>query len=138
MSRLTAKNSNDRVPANVDEIYDKLTELEDLMEKYHCNDIVDLENMLQENTELKKQLEENYNLRYELAGANETIEVLKQQLAEKNNTIENWQMMYESVVHTCHNDKEEIERLNKELAKKDLKIIELETKLNLKDKETNV
>ena len=43
------------------------------------------------------------------------IEELKQQLAEKDLTIENWQTMYESVVQTCHNDKEEIERLNKRL-----------------------
>ena len=39
---------------------------------------------------------------------------LKQQLAEKEKAIENWQTMYESVVQTCHNDKEEIERLNKQ------------------------
>ena len=43
------------------------------------------------------------------------IEKLKQQLAEKDKAIENWQTMYESVVQTCHNDKEEIERLNKQL-----------------------
>ena len=42
------------------------------------------------------------------------IEELKQQLAEKDKAIENWQTMYESVVQTCHNDKEEIERLNKQ------------------------
>ena len=69
---------------------------------------------------------------------NRNYDQLKQQLAEKDLTIENWQTMYESVVQTCHNDKEEIERLNKQLAEKDLKIIELETKLNLKDKGTNV
>lgn len=40
---------------------------------------------------------------------------LKQQLEEKDRAIENWQTMYESVVQTCHNDKEEIERLNKQL-----------------------
>ena len=68
----------------------------------------------------------------------ETLMIMKEQLAEKDLAIENWQTMYESVVQTCHNDKEEIERLNKILAEKDLKIIELETKLNLKDKGTNV
>ena len=40
---------------------------------------------------------------------------LKQQLAEKDEVIANWQTMYESVVQTCHNDKEEIKRLNKRL-----------------------
>lgn len=43
------------------------------------------------------------------------IEELKQQLAEKDKAIENWQTMYESVVQTCHNDKEEIERLNNQI-----------------------
>ena len=40
---------------------------------------------------------------------------LEAKLAEKDKAIENWQTMYESVVQTCHNDKEEIERLNKQL-----------------------
>lgn len=50
------------------------------------------------------------------------IEELKQQLAEKDKAIENWQTMYESVVQTCHNDKEEIERLNKLFAEKEKEI----------------
>ena len=41
---------------------------------------------------------------------------LEATLAEKDKAIENWQTIYESVVQTCHNDKEEIERLNKRLA----------------------
>lgn len=41
---------------------------------------------------------------------------LETKLAEKDKAIENWQTMYESVMQTCHNDKEEIERLNKQLA----------------------
>lgn len=47
---------------------------------------------------------------------------LEAKLAEKDIAIENWQTMYESVVQTCHNDKEEIERLNKQLAEKDKEI----------------
>lgn len=44
----------------------------------------------QENEQLKKELEENdtYRQRYNLAGAEETIEVLKEQLAEKDKEIE--------------------------------------------------
>ena len=45
----------------------------------------------------------------------ETLMIMKEQLAEKDKAIENWQTIYESVVQTCHNDKEEIERLNKQL-----------------------
>ena len=48
-------------------------------------------------------------------GAKDIVKELKQQLAEKDRAIENWQTMYESVVQTCHNDKEEIERLNKQI-----------------------
>ena len=40
---------------------------------------------------------------------------LEAKLAEKDKAIENWQTIYESVVQTCHNDEEEIERLNKKL-----------------------
>lgn len=39
----------------------------------------------------------------------------EKQLAEKDKAIENRQTMCESVVQTCKNDKEEIERLNKQL-----------------------
>ncbi len=45
----------------------------------------------------------------------ETLMIMKEQLAEKDLAIENWQTMYKSVVQTCHNDKEEIERLNNQL-----------------------
>ena len=54
-------------------------------------------------------------LREDVANKEKRIIELKQQLAEKDRAIENWQTMYESVVQTCHNDKEEIERLNKQL-----------------------
>lgn len=47
------------------------------------------------------------------------ISDLEAKLVEKDKAIENWQTMYESVMQTCHNDKEEIERLNKQLAEKD-------------------
>ena len=46
--------------------------------------------------------------------AKNQIADLEAKLAEKDKAIENWQTMYESVVQTCHNDKEEIERLNKQ------------------------
>ena len=52
----------------------------------------------------------------------ETLMIMKEQLAEKDKAIENWQTMYKSVVQTCHNDKEEIERLNKQLAEKEKEI----------------
>ena len=52
----------------------------------------------------------------------ETLMIMKEQLAEKDLTIENWQTMYKSVVQTCHNDKEEIERFNKQLDEKDKEI----------------
>ena len=58
---------------------------------------------------------------------------LKQQLAEKDKAIENWQTIYESVVQTCHNDKEEIERLNKKLAEKDKEIEKLKKQVQEKD-----
>lgn len=48
--------------------------------------------------------------------------VLKQELEEKDKAIENWKTMYKSVVQTCYNDKEEIERLNKKLAEKEKEI----------------
>ena len=54
-------------------------------------------------------------LREDVANKEKRIVELKQQLAEKDKAIENWQTIYESVVQTCHNDKEEIERLNKRL-----------------------
>ena len=61
MSRLTIKNSDGTYSqpthTTFEKMFYKLAFLEDLMEKYHCNDIVDIENMLQENTELKKKLE---------------------------------------------------------------------------------
>lgn len=43
------------------------------------------------------------------------IHYVKGLLEEKDKAIENWQTMYQSVVQTCYNDKEEIERLNKQL-----------------------
>ena len=55
----------------------------------------------------------------------ETLMIMKEQLAEKDKAIENWQTMYESVVQTCHNDKEEIERLNKQLATQEKTITNL-------------
>lgn len=53
------------------------------------------------------------------------IHYVKGLLDEKDKAIENWQTMYESVVKTCHNDKEEIEKLNKILAEKEKEIKKL-------------
>ena len=61
----------------------------------------------------------------------ETLMIMKEELAEKDLAIENWQTMYESVVQTCHNDKEEIERLNKQLAEKDKEISEVLAKQSI-------
>ena len=58
---------------------------------------------------------------------------LEATLAEKDKAIENWQTIYESVVQTCHNDKEEIERLNKQLAEKEKEIEELKKQVQEKD-----
>ena len=55
----------------------------------------------------------------------ETLMIMKEQLAEKDLAIENWQTMYKSVVQTCHNDKEEIERLNNQLATQEKTITNL-------------
>jgi histidinol dehydrogenase len=41
---------------------------------------------------------------------------LETKLAEKDRAIENWQTMYERVMKTCRNDKEEIERLREQIA----------------------
>lgn len=57
--------------------------------------------------------------------AKNQIADLEAKLAEKYKAIENWQTMYESVVQTCHNDKEEIERLNKQLATQEKTITNL-------------
>ena len=46
----------------------------------------------------------------------EYVSDLEAKLAEKDKAIENWQTMYESVMQTCHNDKEEIERLREQIA----------------------
>lgn len=50
---------------------------------------------------------------------------LKQQLAEKDQAIENWRTMYESVTQTCNNDLKEIDRLNKLVAEKEKEIDKL-------------
>lgn len=41
---------------------------------------------------------------------------LKQQLAEKDKAIENWQTMYQSVIQSCHNGIEEDKRLREQIA----------------------
>lgn len=66
-----------------------------------------------------KQLKEkdNYHLRYELAGADETIANLRQQLAEKQNTIDEINKEFVQAVHDwktlCKKKDKEIEKLRK-------------------------
>ena len=83
---------------------------------------------VKENEQLKQQLEEkdkeiahlkekdNYHLRYELAGADETIANLRQQLAEKQNTIDEINKEFVQSIHDwktlCAEKDNEIERLN--------------------------
>lgn len=98
---------------------------DDWEQHYHCIDVLcekhkarirDIENGICKIEELEKLLNAKEKMKTQsLKG----FEKLKQQLAEKDKAIENWQTMYESVVKTCHNDKEEIERLNKQLADMD-------------------
>ena len=67
-----------------------------------------------------KQLKENdnYRLRYELAGADETITNLKQQLVEKQNTIDEINKEFEQAVHDwkalCAEKDKEIEKLKQQ------------------------
>lgn len=66
----------------------------------------------EETEKLRKQIKQESDARKRFV---EEVKNLKQQLAEKDLAIDNWQTMYKSVVQTCYNDKEEIERLNKQL-----------------------
>lgn len=89
--------------------YDKMFKSGDTIIRSLTNKISDLEAKLAE-SEKDKQF-----YFFENGEKGLKIRELKQQLAEKDKAIENWQTIYESVVQTCHNDKEEIERLNKRL-----------------------
>ena len=115
----------------------RIKDLEDLVIEYKnklYRRLDQVDNLIEKNKQLKQQLAESERKNFELltklnlkeyapafctladrdCEALGQIEELKQQLAEKDKAIENWQTMYESVVQTCHNDKEEIERLNKQ------------------------
>ena len=72
--------------------------------------ICDLQSQLQQANEIINNPDTLIFQQQQLIGS------LQSQLVDKDKAIENWQTMYESVVQTCHNDKEEIERLNKQLA----------------------
>ena len=50
------------------------------------------------------------------------IATLTLQLQEKDQAIENWKTMYESVMQTCNNDAKEIDRLREQIAEKDAEI----------------
>ena len=61
---------------------------------------------------------DNYHLRYELAGADETIANLRQQLAEKQNTIDEINKEFVQAVHDwkalCAEKDKEIEKLKQQ------------------------
>ena len=96
---------------------------------YFAQSSVDL--LLDKIDQLKQQLAEkdkeiahlkekdNYHLRYELAGADETITNLKQQLAEKQNTIDEINKEFVQSIHDwkalCAEKDKEIEDMDKDL-----------------------
>lgn len=70
------------------------------------------EEMLEHN---KKLAEHSQSVDKALDDSCDVIRTLKHQLAEKEQAIENWKTMYESVMQTCNNDAKEIERLREQL-----------------------
>ena len=78
--------------------------------------IKDLEAKLAESDEYKELLlEEKAGYIDIISGYADKCKELKQQLEEKDQAIENWKTMYESVMQTCNNDAKEIERLREQL-----------------------
>ena len=102
---------------------DNVLDFEDKTDKYCLSqeDVCNLLNRQQKRiAELEQELAElkekdNYHLRYELAGADETITNLKEQLAEKQNTIDEINKEFEQAVHDwkalCAEKDKEIEML---------------------------
>ena len=93
------------------------------MKKYYLNMIKEKDQRI---AELKQELAElkekdNYHLRYELAGADETITNLKQQLAEKDIRIEELEGQF---AYECECNKQLVE-LQKQLAEKQNTIDEI-------------
>ena len=100
------RDENEKLQDKVADLEAKLAESEKELNRYaELFGMKDKDFYVVEKTEYEKMKQ----------GAKDIVMQLKQQLAEKDIAIENWQTMYESVVQTCHNDKEEIERLNKQL-----------------------
>lgn len=89
-----------------------------------ANELIEIKHKLeQELAELKEK--DNYHLRYELAGADETITKLKQQLAEKDIRIEELEGQF---AYECECNKQLVE-LQKELAEKDKEIEDMDKDL---------
>lgn len=80
---------------------------------YHC-DQYDYVEIIYDNEECEE-IDSMKMAEKRLNRQQDKISDLEAKLIEKDKAIENWQTMYESVVQTCYNDKEEIERLNKRL-----------------------
>ena len=89
--------------------------------------IIPLSNVLdikiEDSEEVNKKLaEHSQSVDKALDDSCDVIRTFKKQLAEKNQAIENWKTIYESVMQTCNNDAKEIERLREQLAEKDEEI----------------
>ena len=102
---VTAKYPEDEIHivGNVAEyVYDLEQKISDLEAK-----LADKQKLLEDSVDVHEiEGKTNYKLRYELAGANETIEVLKQQLAEKDKEI----MEFASKVDLLESEKENLFR----------------------------
>ena len=77
--------------------------------------------------------------RADIKEKDQQITDLEAKLTEKDAELEKWSTQYARAYVNRQNDLiAKNNQLKQQLAEKDLKIIELETKLNLKDKGTNV
>ena len=95
-----------------------------------ANELIEIKHKLeQELAELKEK--DNYHLRYELAGADETITNLKEQLAEKDIRIEELEGQF---AYECECNKQLVE-LQKQLAEKDKEIEKLKQQYTILENE---
>ena len=115
---------------DTNKLLNKLGKLEDILEKYDIESVEELDRRIaeleQELAELKEK--DNYHLRYELAGADETITNLKQQLEEKDKEIEKIKTKQKPIVMHSKENYYFLEEENIKLhfAQKQLAITELE------------
>lgn len=103
-----ASNWESQYQEEIKELKAKLAEYEAIMKKHNIVGITKLNDCLTDYLDVKEET---------LSG--KIIKQLKQQLAEKDKAIENWQTMYQSVMQSCHNGIEEDKRLREQLAEKD-------------------